>query len=170
MGLINKILGKDADDKSQGKKIAKAEPKAEVKVAVDNKITERPVVPELAKEKDVNQSEVKTPKAEKVPAKKIIKRIDSNAYKVLLEPVVTEKATDLVQFGKYCFKVAPKANKMEVAKSIMNVYGVKPIKVNFIKQKGRKTRYGRTQGRTKGYKKAIISLSPGDKIELYEGV
>ncbi|NQT50038.1 50S ribosomal protein L23 [Candidatus Kuenenbacteria bacterium] len=101
---------------------------------------------------------------------KVEKRDDPQAYKVLIRPLVTEKATDLADLNKYCFVVPISTNKSEVAKKIINVYGVKPVKINFIRQKGKRVRHGRTFGKTKDYKKAIITLALEDKIDLYEGV
>ncbi len=93
-----------------------------------------------------------------------------NAYKILAKPLVTEKASSVGVENKYIFQVAPKANKIEIAKAIQEVYGVKPVNVNIIKVRGKKTRYGRVQGKRKDWKKAIIKLPVGKSIKIYEGV
>jgi large subunit ribosomal protein L23 len=93
-----------------------------------------------------------------------------NAYRVLVKPLITEKASALSVENKYVFEVSPSTNKMEVKKAIYNVYGVEATEVNIMNMGGKKVRYGRTMGRTKNKKKAIITLKPGEKIELYEGV
>lgn len=102
--------------------------------------------------------------------KKVTKKIDPDIYKVLAYPVVTEKASDGAMDNKYTFAVPLTANKSEVAKKMINLYGVKPLKVNIVKVHGKKTRYGHILGQRKSWKKAIVSLAPGDKIEIYEGV
>jgi large subunit ribosomal protein L23 len=76
----------------------------------------------------------------------------------------------MAQLGKYVFAVSPKANKVEIKKAIRTIYNVDPIKINILNLSGRSVRYGRTSGRTKNWKKAVITLKKGDKIEIYEGV
>lgn len=98
------------------------------------------------------------------------KKQDPRNYQVISNPLVTEKATDLAALNKYIFVVPTGTNKSEVLKKIFNIYGVKPIKVNFVKKTGKKVRYGRVYGKTMGFKKAIVTLAPQDKIEVYEGV
>lgn len=103
--------------------------------------------------------------------KKEAKTVSSGrAYAVLVKPLITEKATNLGTENQYVFEVAVNANKIEVAKAINEVYKVKPISVNIIKMKGKRTRYGRTMGSRKDWKKAIVTLKKGDTIQVYEGV
>lgn len=90
--------------------------------------------------------------------------------KILFKPIISEKATDLNARGQYVFEVAPSASKSEIAKAIVNLYGVKPIKINIINMAGKKIRYGRATGKTKNWKKAVITLKTEDKIEVYQGV
>lgn len=85
---------------------------------------------------------------------------------ILIRPIITEKSTFLEKEGKYVFEVSPKANKIEIKKAIEEIYKVKPIKINIIKVKGKTVRYGRTSGRTKSWKKAIVTLKKGEKIDL----
>ncbi len=92
------------------------------------------------------------------------------AYRVLVKPLVTEKATALGADNKYVFVVGDKANKLEVAKAIQTVYGVKPIDVNIIKIKGKRVSRGRIRGKRKDWKKAIVTLQAGQQIQVYEGV
>ncbi len=98
------------------------------------------------------------------------KREYGNAHKVLLKPLVTEKASVLGAENKYVFAVAPRANKIEVAKAVDEVYGIQPSSVNIIKVKGKKVRYGRITGKRKDWKKAIVTLPAGESINIYEGV
>ena len=72
--------------------------------------------------------------------------------------------------NKYFFEVAKNANKIEVAKAIQEIYGVKPVSVNIIRMQGKKVGQGRTRGKRKDWKKAIITLKKGESIKVYEGV
>lgn len=98
------------------------------------------------------------------------KKKTADAYKILSKPLVTEKATHLGESNKYVFEVAPDANKIEIKKAIFDVYGKNPLAVNIIKIKGKKIRYGKTSGKRKNRKKAIVTLRPGEMIKIYEGV
>lgn len=108
--------------------------------------------------------------AENTENKKSDKRKYGDAYRVLVKPLITEKATNLGIENKYVFAVENKSNKIEIAKAIDEVYGVKPISVNIINIQGKKTRYGKTKGKRKDWKKAIIELPKGKTIKVYEGV
>lgn len=99
-----------------------------------------------------------------------IKVAFGNAYKILAKPLVTEKVSNLGALNKYVFAVALRTNKIEVAKAVREVYGVKPVSVNVIKMEGKKARYGRISGRRKDWKKAIVTLPKGETIKVYEGV
>lgn len=102
--------------------------------------------------------------------KKDAKKISGQAYRVLIKPMVTEKATNLGSSNQYVFMVGIDTNKIEVSKAIQEVYGVKPISVNIIKVKGKKVNRGRITGKRKDFKKAVITLKKGDAISVYEGV
>ncbi len=110
------------------------------------------------------KSQVKTAK------KEVRKSKSANAYKILVRPLVTEKVSHLGAVNKYVFEVANGANKIEVARAINEVYGIKPIKVNMIKLAGKKSRWGRISGQRANWKKAIITLPAGQTIKVYEGV
>jgi len=92
------------------------------------------------------------------------------ASHLLVKPLVTEKATNLSADNKYVFVVDKSANKIEVAKAIESVYGVKPVEVNIINMKGKRVSRGRIRGQRKDWKKAIVTLAKGDTITIYEGV
>lgn len=99
----------------------------------------------------------------------------TNAYKIILRPIITEKNTGLNEQGKYTFEVAMETNKIEVKKAIEEVFGVQVKSVNIVNVRGkfkkRRTRQGITQGYTKDRKKAIVTLMPDSKpIEIFEGV
>lgn len=114
------------------------------------------------KKKDlVQKKEVKTKRAV---------NIYNSAYRNLLKPIISEKAADLNSLNKYVFQVTKKTKKLEVVRAIKAIYGILPIKVNFINLSGKKRRYGRTLGRTVDKKKAIVTLPAGKSIQIYEGV
>ncbi len=79
---------------------------------------------------------------------------------------ITEKSTALANFGKYVFLVDKKANKPETAKLIEEIYGVKVKDINIINIKSKIKRLGRSIGRVPGFKKAIVTLKEGDKIDV----
>jgi large subunit ribosomal protein L23 len=91
---------------------------------------------------------------------------ENKSYALLSNPHITEKATYLAEKNQYVFKVKQVANKSEVAKAIESVYGVDVLSVNIINIHPRKRRLGRTMGHVPGYKKAIIKIKEGQKIEV----
>ena len=103
-------------------------------------------------------------------AKKVLKREENIAHRILVEPFVTEKSTSLGQFNKYVFKVDQKAEKRQIKEAIQDYYGVHVTSVNMIKIHPKKRIHGRTIGYKKGYKKAIVTLIAGDTIGIVEGV
>jgi large subunit ribosomal protein L23 len=91
-------------------------------------------------------------------------------YEVLREPSITEKGTILQAEGKYVFKVADKATKPQIKQAVEAAFKVKVASVNIIKVPGKKRRMGRREIAEPSWKKAIVTLQPGEKIELFEGV
>lgn len=129
----------------------------------------------VADKKEVTKKVVKTKTEKKAPAKvekttKTESVKSGNAYKVLVKPLVTEKAGILGEENKYVFEVSVDANKIEIAKAIEEVYGIRPIAVNIMNRKGKVVRRGRTFGKRKDWKKAIVELPKGKTIKIYEGV
>lgn len=109
----------------------------------------------------------------KEPEKKKIKpqvgrpqKISSLAYRVLKEPQITEKATNLTHQNQYVFKVFPQTNKVEIKRAIEDLYGVEVKSVRIIKIPRKRRRLGRIEGWRKGYKKAIVKVKEGQKIEI----
>ena len=88
------------------------------------------------------------------------------AYKTLKNPHITEKATNLAKENQYVFKVLKGANKTEIKKAIKNLYKVDVQTVRIINIPPHKIRLGRIEGWKKGYKKAIIKIKEGQKIEI----
>lgn len=89
------------------------------------------------------------------------------AYSIVLGPVISEKGTDLTQReNKMIFKVDARSNKIEIRKAIEELYSVKVTSVNTINIKGKPKRLRAQLGRTSAWKKAIVTLREGDKIEF----
>jgi large subunit ribosomal protein L23 len=89
---------------------------------------------------------------------------------VLVKPLITEKSTLLQEEGKYVFHVAPRANKVQIREAVQKSFGVVVIDVNILKVRGKLKRYGPKLSRTRDMKKAIVTLRPGDRIQLIEGL
>jgi large subunit ribosomal protein L23 len=91
-------------------------------------------------------------------------------YDIIKRPVLTEKSYDQMNEGKYTFMVDVNANKYQIKQAIETVFKVKVDKVNTLRQQGKMKRMGRNEGRRPSYKKAIVKLKPGSKIEFFEGM
>ena len=91
-----------------------------------------------------------------------------NVNEVLIKPVITEKATIISEQNKYVFKIAQKANKNQVIEAVKAIYNVEPTKVNIINVRGKERRLRLGTGFTSAWKKAIVTLKDGDKIDLFE--
>lgn len=147
--------------------LKKTAPKKEKEVTVNKSVSKK-------EEASVSMQDLysgaasKTVKSGGVIIKKEVKA--NNAYRFLVKPLVTEKATNLVALNKYVFVVSKDANKIEVAKAIEAIYGVKPLKVNISNVKGKKVARGKIRGQRKDWSKAIVTLAAGQTIKIYEGV
>jgi large subunit ribosomal protein L23 len=93
-----------------------------------------------------------------------------HVYEVLRRPLITEKNSLLQAQGKYAFEVAARANKRQVKQAVETAFKVDVTAVNMVTVSGKQRRVGRQQVLTSSWKKAIVTLKPGDKIELFEGV
>ena len=91
-------------------------------------------------------------------------------YEVLRRPLITEKTTILQAQNKYAFEIADEANKPLVKQAVEKAFKVKVTGVNVIRVPGKTRRVGRRQVQTQSWKKAIVTLQPGEKIEFFEGV
>ncbi len=91
-------------------------------------------------------------------------------YEVLRRPIVTEKSTMLSAQGKYVFEVALGANKPQIAEAVQKAFNVHVVGVNTFHMRGKLKRYGRNIGRQSSWKKAIVTLQPGEQIQVFEGV
>lgn len=93
------------------------------------------------------------------------------ARDIILAPVITEKAVSALADKKYTFKVAKNANKIQIAKAVEEIFGVKVAKVNTISMKGKLRRMGRFEGYTSDWKKAVVTLTKDSKtIEFFDGM
>ena len=105
------------------------------------------------------------------PRKKIDPKISQNkAYQIILNPLVTEKSTQQSEFNKMVFSVSVTATKQEVKSSIEKIFSVKVKSVNTILLKGKIKRFKGILGRRSNTKKAIVTLAPGNTIDLSAGV
>ena len=105
------------------------------------------------------------------PRKKNNMKLSQNkAYQVILNPLVTEKSTQLSQYNKIVFSVPVTSTKMEVKLSIEKIFSVKVVTVNTILAKGKYKRFKGILGKRSNTKKAIVTLAPGNTIDLSAGV
>ena len=84
---------------------------------------------------------------------------------VLIQPRISEKAGHLAELNKYVFKVKLDANKVEVKKAVEAAYKVRVTQVNMVRVQGKNRNFANRTGRTSAFKKAIVTLKEGDKIE-----
>jgi large subunit ribosomal protein L23 len=95
----------------------------------------------------------------------------TDPYEIIERPLLTEKSVAGAGIGKYTFRVRKSANKIEIGKAVEKVFNVKVDGVNTMIVKGKKKRLGRhPEGKTADWKKAIVTLKPGYKIEVFEGM
>jgi large subunit ribosomal protein L23 len=92
-----------------------------------------------------------------------------DARNVIIRPVVSEKSYALIGENKYTFRVDDRAHKTQIAHAIEEIFNVKVAAVRTSKVHPKPKRRGLTKGRSRGWKKAVVELVPGDRIELFEG-
>jgi large subunit ribosomal protein L23 len=88
---------------------------------------------------------------------------------VLIRPVISEKSYALIAEGKYTFRVHDRAHKTQIAQAVREVFGVEVAGVRTAKVRAKPKRRGLHRGRTRAWKKAVVQLAPGERIELFEG-
>jgi large subunit ribosomal protein L23 len=93
-----------------------------------------------------------------------------NAHQIIIRPLITEKNTNLMQLNKYCFEVDRNATKPQIKRAIQELFNVNVTAVNTMNVRGKLRRRGREFGYTADWKKAIVTLSEGERIELFEGL
>jgi large subunit ribosomal protein L23 len=97
-------------------------------------------------------------------------RVSDRPYRILIKPLISEKATMVNALNKYVFIVDIKANKIEIKKAIEELYQVVPVAINILRSSGKLIRSKRGYGKRSDFKKAIVTLKKGDSIKLYEGI
>ena len=96
----------------------------------------------------------------------------TTAYDIIKRPIITEQSMEQTEMKRYTFEVAKSANKIEIAKAVEEIFGVKVAKVNTMNMYGKEKRTGAfPKGRRPSWKKAMVTLTPDSKtIEFFEGV
>jgi large subunit ribosomal protein L23 len=94
-----------------------------------------------------------------------------DAYKIIKRPLITEKSTIQKEMdNQLAFEVDRRANKIEIKKAVERIFKVQVETVRTLNYQGKKKRLGRAMGRRRHWKKAVVTLKPGQKIEFFEGV
>jgi large subunit ribosomal protein L23 len=88
------------------------------------------------------------------------------SYEAIKQPHISEKASYLAEKDQYIFEISPNYNKQEIKNAVEGIYGVDVLSVNMIKIPAKKRRLGRTEGFRKAYKKAVVKIKEGQKIEI----
>jgi len=91
------------------------------------------------------------------------------AEKIILRPIISEKSYAQIDHNRYTFEVHPKAHKTVIAQAIEQLFNVTVLNVSTARVKPKPKRRGASAGRTSSWKKAVVELSPSDKIEFFEG-
>ena len=92
-------------------------------------------------------------------------------YQIIKRPLITEKSTIArEESSKYQFEVDRRANKIEIGQAVEKLFKVKVLDVRVMNVSGKNKRVGKNMGRTQDWKKAIVKLVPGSKIEIFDGV
>jgi len=91
-----------------------------------------------------------------------------NPHEVLIKPIITEKSSGLMAEGKYTFRVDKAANKIEIKYAVETVFKVNVTDVRTMNMPGKLKRQGKTQGMTPEWKKAIVTLKPGQSLPIFE--
>lgn len=163
MALLDIFRKKKKEEEIKEKKAEKVEKPKRV---------ERPEIIVAAKPKTKKKEEIKTAKPQRNAAgilrgkPKAKTKISDRAFYILKQPHITEKATALTEKNQYIFNVFAKANKPEVKKAVEGLYGVEVVAVRIVNIPAKKRRLGRISGWKPGYKKAIIKIKEGQKIEV----
>ena len=92
------------------------------------------------------------------------------AHDIIRRPLITEKTTiQKDEFNQVSFEVAPKANRIEIKRAIEDVFNVRVAAVRTMQIRGKQKRRGQILGRRRNWKKAVVTLMPGERIEFFEG-
>ncbi|MDR1021049.1 MAG: 50S ribosomal protein L23 [Synergistaceae bacterium] len=91
------------------------------------------------------------------------------AHDIIVRPIITEKSSRMMAQNKYTFEVLPSANKIEIRRAVEEVFKVKVRGVHTIKVHSKPKKMGRFSGRSRSWKKAIVTLLPGERIQFFDG-
>jgi large subunit ribosomal protein L23 len=92
-------------------------------------------------------------------------------YRVIEKPLVTEKGSCMLASGNWVvFRVHTEANKIQIREAVQKIFDVKVLHVNTQVVQGKRKRFGKSMGESKTWKKAMVQLQEGEKIEIFEGV
>jgi len=91
------------------------------------------------------------------------------AEKIIIRPIISEKSYAQIDHGRYTFEVHPRAHKTMIAQAVEQLFDVKVTDVSTAHVRAKPKRRGWTRGRTSAWKKAVVTLRTGDKIEFFEG-
>ena len=155
MGILNKIIKNSEKENADEKKTADAKKKdtnkdAKKKVVISEKNSKSPV------------SKKSTGKVKKVS----VDKMPENYFDIIVKPHISEKTFNLSQEDKYVFIVSDGSNKTEIKKAVKSIYGVSVVSVNIINIHSRMKRFRGRMGLKSGYRKAIVKLAKGHKIDL----
>ncbi|MFH1291596.1 MAG: 50S ribosomal protein L23 [bacterium] len=182
MGLLNKILKKrDKHDKASKKeqlddiKVEKKESASTEATADKEKKIQEVEVKKVEKQAPEHVSSKKKKSASAKVATDKVKKLkslplSSVSDKVLVHPLITEKAAIAESLNQYSFVVARWSTKKDIQTAIEEIYGVSPMKIRTSNIEGRQINFKRTKGRRQSYKKAIVSLPKGKSIDIHQGV
>ncbi len=92
------------------------------------------------------------------------------ARDIIIAPLVTEKTNEAMERGTYSFRVHPDATKADIHNAVEDIFKVRVVKVNTMNVPGKPRRLGLRIGRTRAWKKAVVTLAPGQRIQFFEGV
>lgn len=144
MGFFNKKEEEKSEKKVEEKKTSKKAP--------------------LKKVKSEDKKEATKKTSDRMPAHEKGKTFD-----VLIHPWITEKSHDEISDNKYAFKVESRTNKSQIKDAVEVTYDVSVERVNVVNIHAKKRRFGRKVGKKVGFKKAIVTLKKGDKIDFFQG-
>ena len=155
MGILNKIIKNSEEEKVDDKKTAS------VKKKDSNKDKEEKTV----KSEKNNKGSVNKKSTGKI--KKVsVDKMPDNYFDIIVKPHISEKTFNLSREDKYVFIVSDKSNKTEIKKAVKSIYGVSVISVNIINIHSRIKRFRGRMGLKSGYRKAMVKLAKGHKIDL----
>ena len=150
LGILKKGKGEKSEEKRKSPKTKES--------VIDKKKTEE--------EKGARNKKVKDVKKSKQSQKTLRRKLPETAYRILIAPYTTEKTAAAAEENQYVFKVFPRANKIQIKKAVEDVFGVSVEQVRTVNIHRKPKRVGGKQGWEKGYKKAIVKIKQGQKIDI----